>query len=165
MVLRRRILSVLGAVLLASCLPKTAPRANLAGPAVLSVVAPEADPGAQAALTSVLEGKLSARGAQVSTSSEAAPRFEDLAEGVPADALVVQVATRIHFFSQLSGQYRWTVDTRIVLAAAAEPDNQTVSEVRVPVFLPFHHQRESEALVAAIPVIERELAAMLDGRR
>ena len=75
------------------------------------------------------------------------------------------MATRINFFSQLSGQYRWTVDTRIVLAAASEPDKQTVSEVQVPVFLPFHHQRESEALVAAIPVIEREMAAMLDGQR
>lgn len=64
------------------------------------------------------------------------------------------------FYSELSGQYRWTVGVKLSLAI---PDSNTFDAAfSVPVFLRYAHEGESEAVAAAAPVISRRLGEMAD---
>ncbi|RME24656.1 MAG: hypothetical protein D6798_10715 [Deltaproteobacteria bacterium] len=76
--------------------------------------------------------------------------------------LVLVVSTFSRYGSQLHGRYRWTVQVEAALAPAATPEDAIVSEFSVPVFLQFHHQRDADAVEAAIPVIERQVGHLLD---
>ena len=76
--------------------------------------------------------------------------------------LLLLVETRTRFYSQLNGRYRWTVDAKISLAKRDARDEAATSEVDIPVFLDFDHQREPEALVAAGPRIADEVARLAD---
>ncbi len=76
--------------------------------------------------------------------------------------LVLVVSTFARYGSQLNGRYRWTVQVQASLAPAATPEDAVVSEFSVPVFLQFHHQRDADAVEAAIPVIERQVGHLLD---
>lgn len=75
------------------------------------------------------------------------------------DASLLLVETAPVFFSELNGQYRWTVAVHVTLVA-----DGTFNEARfdVPVFLQYHHQREAEAVEAASPVVERRVGEVLD---
>ncbi|GDX80891.1 hypothetical protein LBMAG42_27020 [Deltaproteobacteria bacterium] len=76
------------------------------------------------------------------------------------DTPLLLVETAPVFFSELNGQYRWTVAVHVSLVAA----DGTFNEARfdVPVFLQYHHQREAEAVDAASPVVERRVGEVID---
>ncbi|MCB9690103.1 MAG: hypothetical protein H6735_33990 [Alphaproteobacteria bacterium] len=82
-------------------------------------------------------------------------RLEALGDGV---VLLVELAPR--YSSQMSGRYRWTVDTAIHLQSPEGPEG--VRELEVPVHLIYAHQKEEEAAAAAMPVVAREVSAVLD---
>lgn len=84
----------------------------------------------------------------------------DSASGDAGLLLLVEAEAR--YFSQLNGQYRWTVEVHASLAPAHRLESATTADFEVPVFLQFHHERETEALSAAAPVIERRVGALLD---
>lgn len=64
------------------------------------------------------------------------------------------------FYSELSGQYRWTVGVKMSLTV---PDSNTFdASFSVPVFLRYAHEGASEAVANAAPVISRRLGEMVD---
>lgn len=81
-------------------------------------------------------------------------------KGESRDTPLLLVETAPVFFSELNGQYRWTVAVHVSLVAV----DGTFSEARfdVPVFLQYHHQREAEAVEAASPVVERRVGEVID---
>lgn len=82
-------------------------------------------------------------------------RMEALGDGA---VLLVELAPR--YSSQMSGRYRWTVDTAIHLR---DPSGEVgARELEVPVHLIYAHEREPEAAAAAMPVVAREVSAVLD---
>ena len=90
-------------------------------------------------------------------------RFRTAHVALGTDApLVLVVSTFARYSSQLGGRYRWTVQVEASLAPAATPQDAVVSEFSVPVFLQYHHQRDADAVEAAIPVIERQVGHLLD---
>lgn len=70
------------------------------------------------------------------------------------------VETAPQFYSELSGQYRWTVGVKLRLASPGS--TQLDSEFSVPVFLSFAHEGELEAVGAAAPIIARRVGEMVD---
>lgn len=74
--------------------------------------------------------------------------------------LMVLVEAEARFFSQLGGQYRWTV--AVSVSVQARDGAPTTDSFEVPVFLSYDHEAEPEALDAALPVIEQRLGALLD---
>jgi hypothetical protein len=64
------------------------------------------------------------------------------------------------YYSELSGQYRWTVAVHatVIEHGAAALD----SRFDVPVFLRYHHEREAEAVAASAPVVARHVGELLD---
>lgn len=84
-------------------------------------------------------------------------------DGAAGDAgLLLLVEAEARYFSQLNGQYRWTVEVHATLAPPHQPEAATTADFEVPVFLQFHHERETEALSAAAPVIERRVGSLID---
>lgn len=74
--------------------------------------------------------------------------------------LLVELSPR--YFSLLSGRYRWTVDATLTLADPADLESAVTTEVKFPIFMDFHHEREEEVLDASIPLLERHLGFLLD---
>lgn len=89
-------------------------------------------------------------------------RLSLLAELSPDAALLLLVEAEARFYSQLEGRYRWTVAVHTSVAPRGQLESGVSSDVEVPVFLQFHHEREAEALSAAAPVIQRQVEALLD---
>ena len=85
-------------------------------------------------------------------------------EAMPADGaeLLLLLETHAEFYSQLSGQFRWTVAVRASIAPSDDRGAATVAEFEVPVFLFQYNEREREALEAAAPNIEREVGALVE---
>jgi hypothetical protein len=69
------------------------------------------------------------------------------------------IETKVWYQSQLEGRFRWEVE---VVMSMAGPDSTIQRDFSVPVFHQYHHQREAEALIAAQPVIIRQLGGILD---
>jgi hypothetical protein len=86
-------------------------------------------------------------------------RLALLTERDGAGELLVLVETSARFDAQLGGRYRWTVHATATLLG---PPGTTRVEVTVPTHLLFDHQRETDALLQAWPLIERRLARTLD---
>ena len=103
-----------------------------------------------------------ASGEVLATKPTSALRVGLLAEGASPGELLVLVETSARFFSQMNGRFRWTLEVRLTLAPASEPDRAVVDTFEVPVFLQFSHEGEAEALREGLPVIERRLGALLD---
>ncbi len=101
-------------------------------------------------------------GADWSTVRNSAQRLGQLPAAAGDAELVLLVESHAEYYSQLSGQYRWTVDVRASLAPVDDLGAAIVEEFEIPVFLFNYNQREREALEAAAPVLERKLGAMLD---
>jgi hypothetical protein len=80
--------------------------------------------------------------------------------GSSEQLLLIELSPR--YFSLLSGRYRWTVDATLTLAAPSELESAVTTEVKFPIFMDFHHEREEEVLVASIPLLERHLGFLLD---
>ena len=76
-----------------------------------------------------------------------------------ATAPLLIVESRAEFYAQVNGRFRWEVHMNILIY-----DGQTHHEEHftIPVFHQFHHQRQQEALEAALPSLERKLHAMLN---
>ncbi|MDP7115362.1 MAG: hypothetical protein QGH45_25520 [Myxococcota bacterium] len=74
--------------------------------------------------------------------------------------LLVELSPR--YFSLLSGRYRWTVDATLTLTDPADLEAALTTEVKFPIFMDFHHEREDEVLAASIPLLERHLGFLLD---
>jgi hypothetical protein len=89
-------------------------------------------------------------------------RLAELAKVAPEASLLLLVEAAPEFYSQLNGRYRWTVNVQVTLAPRAHIEEALTSEFKVPVFLQFYHEKEPEALKAAIPIIERHLSYLLD---
>lgn len=81
-------------------------------------------------------------------------------EVLGADATLL-VETAPVFYSELSGQYRWTVGVKVTLAIGGKHVQEAAFDV--PVFLRYHHQREADAVEAAAPVVSRRVGELLDG--
>ena len=89
-------------------------------------------------------------------------RLALLAEGAGSPSLVLLVESEARYYSQLSGRYRWTITVTATVARSDAPGDGLTEQFEVPVFLQFHHEREPEALQAALPVIERRVSGLLD---
>ena len=88
-------------------------------------------------------------------------RLQQLAGATDA-GVVLLLETHVEFFSQLSGQFRWTVNVRATVATVTDLDSAVSEEFEVPVFLFHYNEREREALEAAIPNIERKVGALVE---
>ena len=79
-------------------------------------------------------------------------------ESLGAPTLLIE--TYVEFYSQLEGRFRWEVTLKLSLK---QSNGQVLyRESNIPVFHQFHHQREQEALLAAAPIIKREIRRLLD---
>jgi hypothetical protein len=76
-------------------------------------------------------------------------------DGIPGPLLLVE--SKVGFYSQISGRYRWVVEVTATIA----PDGPS-SRFEVPVFLQHHHEVEDSALVEAAPVIARRVGTVVD---
>lgn len=93
------------------------------------------------------------------TSRETAPRLRALTAAA-GDNAVLLVETRPVFYSELNGQYRWTVGVVVSLEGPGAPAARSFD---VPVFLQYHHEREADAVDAAAPIVARKVGELLDG--
>lgn len=160
-------------VFLMGCLPKNvAVQAAAPSDVALAAVLTEAGGAEVSAVSEAvargLADVLRARNLNARPAPEAAAAFSsrrttvqrlawlDAAEDTP---MLVLVEAEARFFSQLGGQYRWTVT---VSASVQSAGGVTTDSFEVPVFLSYDHEAEPEALDAALPVIERRLGALLD---
>lgn len=142
-------------------------------PAVTYADRPEIT-GVPDALAEALVATLSARNlkpAVMDDSSFAEPfaakrnslhRITWLANELQGGDLLLLVELSPRYFSLLSGRYRWTVDATLTLADPADLEAAVTTEVKFPIFMDFHHEREEEVLDASIPLLERHLGFLLD---
>ena len=162
-------------MLLAGCMKQPdAVRADRSEPVAVAGVLTSVDDGETATVAAETLSRLSevvrsrnlepkpVESAALAQSPSTTLRLELLAKTAGDATVIVLMEASARFFSQMNGQYRWTVDVRLTLA----PSGQLVAEVHddfeVPVFLQFDHEAEAEALIGALPVIERRLGALLD---
>jgi hypothetical protein len=162
------------------CLPKTVPvRAAAATPTALCVVLTKVNDGtltsAPASLMQGLEAELTARNltpslvkidtaaADAFRARRSTPQRVEWIVSKRADAtLIVLVEAQVEYYTQISGRFRWTVDVRVTASPASDFSQAVQSEFSVPVALQYQHEREEVALEEAGPVIERQVASVLD---
>ena len=71
---------------------------------------------------------------------------------------VLIIESRAIFYSQLNGRFRWET----LFSLELHTNTQIIKEdLNIPVFLPYHHQREVDALRAAESLLIRDLNAFL----
>ncbi len=85
---------------------------------------------------------------------------EDRLAALGAEGVVVLVELAPRFSSQMTGRYRWTVDARVHLVAPGGEGGERT--VEVPVFLYYAHEQEQAAAEAAVPVVAREVSALIE---
>ncbi len=76
--------------------------------------------------------------------------------------LLLLVETKVSFYSQLSGRYRWTVSATLNLAPADALDQVHVDRFQLPAVLTYAHEKEDEALRVTGLEISRRLGILLD---
>lgn len=89
-------------------------------------------------------------------------RVEAMAGAFPDADLLLLVEAEPRFYSQLSGRYRWTVEVKLTVAPRERLGEAVTSQVTLPVFLEYYHEKEPEALRAATGLVERNLGYLLD---
>ena len=90
------------------------------------------------------------------SSSKTDQRLQKLTEEAP----ILLIETKATYQSQLQGRFRWEVDCTMSLL---DPQDQLLTRsFTTPVFHKFHHEREEESLLAAEPVILRQLEGLLE---
>lgn len=97
-----------------------------------------------------------------SSRRDTAYRLQWLAGRSGHAATLVLIELQAQYYSQMNGQYRWTVELSATLSDAAQTELALSRSLTIPVFLQYEHQREQDAITAAIPVIEREVGALVD---
>ena len=75
---------------------------------------------------------------------------------------VMLVETQAEYYAQLEGRFRWVVAVQVGLGRTGQLERAALHGFEVPVFLPFVHQKEAEAIEAAAPVIAHRLGQILD---
>ena len=85
--------------------------------------------------------------------------FEALKIIKTATSPLLIVESKADFYAQVNGRFRWEVQVNMTLYDGKAHHEQ---QFTIPVFHQFHHQRQEEALEAALPAIERKLHAMLN---
>ena len=65
----------------------------------------------------------------------------------------------LRFYAQVNGRFRWEVDVKIDIFDGTEHISE---ELTIPVFHQFHHERQAEALEAALPTLERKVHSLLN---
>ncbi len=74
---------------------------------------------------------------------------------------ILLVETRPAYYAEMAGQYRWIVGVTVTLVD--EGDAAVLSErFDVPVFLRYHHQRETDAVDASRGVVARHVGELVD---
>ena len=149
--------------------PAQAEGVPVAVTAILIPVSGEAS-GAPASFEAGIAGVLDAHGAvpSFSTSPVEAARVAGKADSGQRlavlrethDGAVLLVETAPSYYSEMNGQYRWTVGVTLTLAEGAGAPVE--AQFDVPVFLRYHHEREAEAVDAATPVVARRVAQLVD---
>lgn len=97
-------------------------------------------------------------------------RLRHAAKLVPNASHVLLVETQARFFSQLSGRYRWSVYFKATLAQRNEDSRNMaaplltlgVKTFEQPVTLTYEHEKEIEAIGAAMPELARQTAYLMD---
>jgi len=72
----------------------------------------------------------------------------------------LRVESTARFSSQINGRYRWTVS--VTATVAPVEGLPTARSFTVPVHLVYYHDKETEALVEAAPLIARQVGELLD---
>ena len=173
-----RLCVILVPLLTASCIPKIQPVVlESERPVVVAMVFDQEDSpevlGAPDAFKDQLVDLLSSRNLKplLVPTDEFASAFEKrratgqrmqwLSDGARSGELLLLVETRASFYSQISGQWRWTVSVKATLGEAGE-DYPLDETMEVPVFLRFGNEAETEAIDEAVGVVKRRLGRLLD---
>ena len=72
---------------------------------------------------------------------------------------VLILESRAEFYAQVNGRFRWEVDVKIDIFDGTDHISE---ELTIPIFHQFHHERQAEALEAALPTLERKLHSLLN---
>lgn len=96
--------------------------------------------------------------APLTPNRETSQRLRALAPQMGTEGVLL-VETRPAYYSELNGQYRWTVGVVVTLASGGQTASRAFD---VPVFLRYHHEREEAAVDAASPVVARKVGEVLD---
>lgn len=72
---------------------------------------------------------------------------------------VLILESKAEFYAQVNGRFRWEVDVKIDIFDGTEHISE---ELTIPIFHQFHHERQAEALEAALPTLERKLHTLLN---
>ena len=72
---------------------------------------------------------------------------------------VLILESNAEFYAQVNGRFRWEVDVKIDIFDGTEHISE---QLTIPVFHQFHHERQAEALEAALPTLERKLHTLLN---
>lgn len=72
---------------------------------------------------------------------------------------VLVLESRAEFYAQVNGRFRWEVDVKIDIFDGTDHISE---ELTIPVFHQFHHERQAEALEAALPTLERKIHSLLN---
>lgn len=89
-------------------------------------------------------------------------RLQYLSDESPDAAAVLLVETRAEFYSQIDMKYRWTVSVKATFARRGDLASAVGQSGSYGVFLDFDHEREEEALTAAAPLVDAQLARIAD---
>ena len=85
--------------------------------------------------------------------------FEIAKHVVDVESPVLVLESRAEFYAQVNGRFRWEVDVKIDIFDGTDHISE---ELTIPVFHQFHHERQAEALEAALPTLERKLHSLLN---
>jgi hypothetical protein len=75
---------------------------------------------------------------------------------------VLLLETRVVYYDELQGRFRWVVYARLSVARRDDLAGAASSDFEVPVFLVYEHDREAEALRAAAAIISDRTGSLLD---
>jgi glycosidase len=76
--------------------------------------------------------------------------------------IVLVVETKVVFYSQLSGRYRWMVYAKIAAATREHPGAPSAAEFDQPTFVEYDHEREPEVLGVAAPSLAERVGRVVD---
>lgn len=159
------------------CVPKTPP-VTLAtqAPVTVAMVFDAAGTAPPAELPQTLQdvvlGELTARNlgpviigsdayAQSFGARRATPQRMQWLAGQADGGYVLLLEAQVEYYNQIGSMYRWTVSFRATMGGVGDsyPVDTTFE---VPVFLRFAHEKEAEALAAAMEVARRRVARLAD---
>ena len=99
---------------------------------------------------------LSIRIVEAPTARQTEQRISSLSASAP----LLLIESKATFQSQLQGRFRWEVECTMSLLD--DQEQLLTRSFTTPVFHKFHHQREQESLLAAEPVLLRQLESLLE---